>query len=159
MVSTVVSSATMDMPSPEDLQHQIDQRLRTMRILWLGIFMSLGLFYVFSLVNEPSRNVETNSTLTLIFIAVALLAIPLSFVVKSILLKQSVEQQRPDLVQQAYIIALAITEVGALLGLLDYFSNNDPYYFVPIIVAACGELLHFPRRQHVIDASFKTSTL
>lgn len=117
------------------------------------------MFYVFSLVKEPSRDVEPNSTLTLIFIAVALLAIPLSFVVKSILLKQSVEQQRPELVQQAYIIALAINEVGALLGLLDYFSNGDPYYVVPMIIAACGELLHFPRRQHVIDASFKTSTL
>jgi hypothetical protein len=159
MVSTVVSSAPMDRPSPENLQHQIEQRLRTLRILWLGIFMSLVLFYVFSLVNKQPRDVEPNSTLTLIFIAVALLAIPLSFVVKSTLLKQSVEQQRPELVQQAYIVALAINEVGALLGLLDYFAYGDPYYFVPMIIAACGELLHFPRRQHVIDASFKTSTL
>lgn len=130
-----------------------------MRTLWLGIFMSLVLFYGFSLVNEKPRDVEPNSTLTLIFIAVALLAIPISFVIKSALLKQSVEQQRPELVQQAYIIALAINEVGALLGLLDHFSNSDPYYFVPMIIAACGELLHFPKRQHVIDASFKSSTL
>ena len=147
------------MPSPEDLQHQIEQRLRTIRVLWLGIFMGLVMFYVFSLVYERSGEVERNSTLTLIFIAAALLAIPLSFVIRNILLKQSVEQQRPELVQQAYIIALAINEVGALLGLLAYFSNGDPYYFVPMIIAACGELLHFPRRQHVIDASFKPSTL
>ena len=143
----------MDMSSPEDLQHQFEQRLRTMRVLWLGLFMSLVMFYVFSLVKEPSRDVEPNSILTLIFIAVALMAIPLSFVVKSIILKQSVEKQRPALVQQAYIIALAITEVGALLGLVDYFSNSDPYYFVPMIIAACGELLHFPQRQHLIDAT------
>ena len=149
----------MDMPSPQDLQHQIEQRLRTIRVLWFGLFTSLVMFYVFSLVKEPSRDVEPNSTLTLIFTAVALMAIPLSFVVKSIILKQSVEQQRPELVQQAYIIALAINEVGALLGLLDYLSNIAPYYFVPMIIAACGELLHFPQRQHVIDASFKTSTL
>ena len=149
----------MDLPSPEHLQQKIEQRLRTMRILWLGMFFSLVAFYVYSRISEQPRDVEPNSTLTLIFIAIALLAIPVSFLVKSAFLKQSVAQQQPQLVQQGYIIALAINEVGALLGLLDHFSNSDPYYFVPMIIAACGELLHFPRRQHVIDASFKSSTL
>lgn len=146
----------MNLPSPEHLQHQIEQRLRTIRILWGGMFMSLVLFYIVSRVNEQPRDMEPNSTLTLIFIAVALVAIPVSFIVKSKVLRQSVEQQRPELVHQAYIIALAINEVGALLGLLDHFLNSDPYYFVPMIIAACGELLHFPQRQHMIDASFKT---
>lgn len=159
MVSAVVSSATMDMPSPEDLQHQIEQRLRTIRVLWLGLFLSVGAYYAFTRLTPQPREVETNSTLSLVFIAVALLTIPISFVIKSKFLTQSVELQRTELVQQGYIISLAIIEVGALLGMLDHYSNGNPYYFVPMIIAACGQLLHFPRRQHVIDANFKTSTL
>lgn len=158
MVSTDVSSAPMDMPSPEVLQHQIEQRLRTMRILWLGLFLSIGGYYVFTRFTSPPREVETNSTLSLVFIAVAVLTILISFVIKNKFLTQSVELQRTELVQQGYIIALAIIEVGALLGIVDHYSNGNPYYFVPMIIAACGQLLHFPRRQHVIDASFKTST-
>ena len=159
MVSTDVSSVPMDMPSPEDLQYQIEQRLRNIRILWLGLFLSIGGYYVFTRLIQHPGEVETNSNLSLVFIAIALLTIPISFVIRSKILMQSVELQRSELVQQGYIIALAIIEVGALLGIVDYIFNGNPYYFVPMIVAACGQLLHFPRRQHVIDASFKTSPL
>jgi hypothetical protein len=50
-------------------------------------------------------------------------------------------------------VAWAITEVGALLGLLDFFKSADRYYYVLFLIAACGQLLHFPRREHVINAS------
>jgi hypothetical protein len=85
--------------------------------------------------------------------------IPVAMVIKRKLLAQSVEQQRVPLVQQGYIIAWALTEVAAILGLLDFFATGNPYYFVLFIVAFCGQLLHFPRRQHVLDASFKNATL
>ena len=90
-----------------------------MRILWVGIFFSLVAFYLYSRIREQPRDAEPNSTLTLIFIAAALLAIPVSFLIKNAFLKQSVERQQPQLVQQGYVIALAINEAGALLGLVD----------------------------------------
>jgi len=40
-------------------------------------------------------------------------------------LTQSVEQQQPQLVQQGYVIAWAVTEVAALLGLLDFFITGS----------------------------------
>ena len=84
--------------------------------------------------------------------------IPVSVAIKKRFLTQSVEQQQPQLVQQGYVIALAVTEVAALLGLLDFYLTGNRYYFLLLIIAACGQLLHFPRRQHVIDACFKNPT-
>jgi len=50
--------------------------------------------------------------------------IPVSVPIKKRYLTQSVEQQQP-LVQQGYVIAWAVTEVAALLGLLDFFITGS----------------------------------
>ena len=69
------------------------------------------------------------------------------------------EQQNTGMVQQAYVMTWAITEVAALLGLLDFFLTNDRYYYVLLIIAALGQLLHYPRREHVVNAAFKGSVM
>jgi hypothetical protein len=56
------------------------------------------------------------------------------------------------MVQQAYIVAWAITEVGGLLGVLDFFTTGDRYYYLLFMIAALGQLLHFPRREHMLNA-------
>ena len=145
--------------SPNDLQVRIEQRLRTMRTLWGALLMSIVVYYLFTRFTEQPTEVNPNSSLSLILVAIALLTIPISFVIKKKLLTQAVAQQRVEIVQQGYIISWAITEVAALLGILDFFLTGNPYYFVLMIIAACGTLLNFPRRQHVIDALFKTRTL
>lgn len=146
------------MESPSDLQAKIEQRLRSMRILWVLLFMCLGVFYLFTRFTAQPTGVEPNSTLSFSLLGVALFAIPVSFVIKQKLLAQSVEKQQPELVQQAFIVACAICEVGAILGVVDHFATGNPYYFIPMIIGALGELLHFPQRQHVIDASLKSSS-
>ncbi|HEU0252521.1 MAG TPA: hypothetical protein VFR12_05770 [Pyrinomonadaceae bacterium] len=128
-----------------------------MRTLWIAMVLSVGGYYFFTLVAGRSSEVSPNSTLSLAFVAVALITIPVSFVVRKKFLTQAVDQQRPEIVQQGYIFALAIIEVGALLGLLDLFVTGNHYYFVPMIIAACGQLLHFPQRQHLLDACFKST--
>jgi ABC-type multidrug transport system fused ATPase/permease subunit len=85
------------------------------------------------------------------------------FVVASIGIKlkfvnRAIEQQSAMVLQQGYILALALSEVAALFGLLDYFITGNPFYYANFIVAACGQLYHFPRRQHVLDASFRMPT-
>ena len=80
-----------------------------------------------------------------------------SFPIKSKLLSSAIDQQQTAVVQQAYVVAWAITEVGALLSLVDYFLTGNRYYFVGLIIAGCAQLLHFPRREHVINAAFKNT--
>jgi len=125
-----------------------------MRTLWIGLVLSIGAYYVLTLVAEqPEENPNTALSVTLL--ALGLLMVPLSFLIKNKILRQAAEQQRAPLVQQAYIVAWAIIEVAALLGVFDFFVTGHRHYFLLFIIAFCGQLLHFPRRQHLLDASFK----
>jgi hypothetical protein len=146
----------MQPPNQNGKQVTVEARLRTIRILWFALFMSVVLYYVFAVFAfDPNKGVVPNSTLSLIAVAAgALLAIS-SLPIKQRFLNQSVEQQRTDLVQKGYVLACALCEVAALLGLLDHFVTGNRFFYVPFIIAGCGMLLHFPRRQHVQDACFK----
>ena len=128
-----------------------------MRTLWIGMLLSVGGYYVLTFIAGRSENITPNTTLSLILIGVGLSTTLLSFVIKNKLVARAVEQRQAQLVQQGYILTWAVTEVAALLGLLDFFLAGHPYYYILFIIAACGLLLHFPRREDVIDASFKGS--
>ena len=147
----------MNTPQPSsDPQTNIELRLRTMRILWLAIVMSVGVYYLFTMLAWRSRGIQPNGMMSLVLFGIGLLTTAISFPIKSKLLTQATEKQQVPMVQQAYVVAFAITEVAALLGMIDFFLTSNPYYFIPFIVSGCGQLLHFPRREHVVNAMFKT---
>ena len=123
-----------------------------MRIIWFALIMSIGVYFALTLFAQRSENVEPNSMLSMILIVIAASTTLVSFLIKSKLLTKAIDQAQ---VQQAYVVAWAVTEVAALLGVLDYFMTTDRYYYVPFLIALCGQLLHFPRSEHVINASFK----
>ena len=127
-----------------------------MRTLWIAMFLSVGLYYMFTVFQGRSEDIKPNNNLSLMLVGVGLLTTLISFPVKNRLLTRAVEQQQVQLVQQGYIVAWAIAEVAALLGMLDFFLNGNRYYSILFIIAACGQLLHFPRREPVINASFRS---
>ena len=137
------------------MQENVDLRIRTMRVIWLAMLSTSGLYYAFTLVSKRSDDVEPNNTLFLVFVAIAISITLISFLIKSKLINRAVEQQQVQLVQQAYIVAWAMTEVPAFLGLIDFFVTGNRYFYVLFIIATLGLLLHFPQRDHVIHASFK----
>jgi len=126
-----------------------------MRTLWIGMFSSVVAYYVFTLFSGRSANLTPNSKLSLTLAVAGLLVTLISFPIKNSLLARAVEQRQVQRVQQGYVVAWAITDVAALLGILDFFLTSNRYYYVLFIIAACGLLLHFPRRDPVLDASFK----
>lgn len=128
-----------------------------MRILWIVIVLSIGNFYVFTILQGRSESMVPNQTISLTLLIVTMMAALVSFPIKSKLVSRAIEQQQTGMVQQAYVVAWAITEVGALLSLLDFFLTGNRYYFVGLIIAGCMQLLHFPRREHVINAAFKNT--
>jgi len=140
-------------------QTDIELRIRTMRTLWFALLLSVGIYYGFTLVAERREGLESNPSLSLSLMCAAMLMVLVAFVIKSKLLSKALEQQNTGMVQQAYVVTWAINEVAALLGLMDFFLTNDRYYFILIIIAALGLLLHFPRREHVVNAAFKSSVL
>lgn len=146
-------------PQPPDRnrpQMDIEQRMRTVRILWLCLLASVGLYYGFTIVSGRPENLEPNHTLSLALLAAGLSTTLISFLVKSKLVNRAIEQREVQQVQQGYIVAWAMSEVAALLGLLDFFLTSDPYFYALFIIAALGEILQFPRREHFENASFSS---
>ena len=130
-----------------------------MRILWIGMVLSICAYFMFTLFKGRSEGITPNSSLSLMLVSVGLITTLISFPIKNKLLTRAVEQQQAQLVQQGYIVTWAVTEVAALLGMLDFFLTGHRHYYILFIIAACGLLLHFPRREHVINASFKSPIL
>ena len=133
----------------------IEVRLRSMRTLWFAMLMSIVMWYVFTLIATRPPDLAPNNTLLLVFVGAALVTTLISFPIKSWLLNKAIDQQQVQMVQQAYVVGFAVTEVGALLAILDFFLTGDRYYYVMLIIAACGQLLHAPKREHLVNASFK----
>jgi hypothetical protein len=139
-------------------QENVELRMRTLRILWLGLFLSVGVYYGLTLFVGRNENAVPNNTLSIALIVVAFSATLISFVVKNKLMTRAVELQQTGVVQQAYVVTWAINEVAALLGFLDFFVTGNPYYYALFLLAAAGLLLHFPRREHVENAAFRRTT-
>ena len=128
-----------------------------MRIVWMALLMTVVIYYAITFFVVRPNDVVPNPTLSLVLICFAVLAVLISFLIKSRLLSKAVDQQHLGMVQQAYIVTWAISEVAALLGLLDFFMTADRYYHALFIIGALGLLLHFPRREPVVNAAFKRS--
>lgn len=139
-----------------DVQQNVELRIRTMRTLWIALLASNVMYYVFTLFAGRSEHAESNPTLSLILIGIAVTSALISFPVKNALLGRAIQQQQVPMVQQAYVTAWAISEVAALLGMVDFFVTGNRYFFALLIVSACAQLIHFPRREHVINAWSKT---
>lgn len=135
----------------------LEQRMRTVRILWLVLLVNVGLFYLLTNFADRPENLQPNSTLSLALLAAGVSTTLVSFLIKNRLINQAIEQRQLERVQQGYIVAWAMCEVAALLGLLDFFLTNDSYFYVLFIIGALGELLQFPRREHFENASFDPS--
>jgi hypothetical protein len=124
-----------------------------MLILWSG-FISTIVIYFFLSVVLPGHEEPENRSLTILFSAVSVFLVVVSFAVKKNFFSRSVEAQQVRLVNTGFILAAALCETAALLGLLDLLLAKDRYYFVLIALAFVGLLLHFPRRSQLESASY-----
>lgn len=139
-------------------QEKIEVRMRTLRTLWIALFISVLMYFGWTIFLGRREGVTPNNTLSLALIVVACTMTLVSFLIKNRLLARAVEQQRVPMVQQAYVVTWAINEVSALLGLLDFFVTGNRYYYVLFLIAAVGLLLHHPRRENVENAAFRRTT-
>jgi hypothetical protein len=135
----------------------LDARYRVLLILWLAIFSSVIMLFVMTKIIGAPKAAEANMVLVSIFMALGLFTIALSFVLKRRLLSQAIERQRPDLVQTGLILGLALCEAAAIFGLIIFFVTGYAHYYLCFIVSLAAMLLHFPRREHLRAASFKSS--
>jgi magnesium-transporting ATPase (P-type) len=142
-----------------DPQTNIEARMTTMRVIWIALILTVGIYFMITLFVGRSPNLEPNPTLSLALAVAAISTTAVSFLIKAKLIGPAVAQRNVGMVQQGYVTTWAITEVAALLGLLDYFSTSDRYYYLFFALAALGLLLHTPRREHVVNAALKSSMM
>ena len=141
---------------PINQQATLDARYRTLLTLWSALTVSIGMFFLLTLM-APVENAVENKTLSYVLLAIGAIVVIASYFVKQRFLARSVNEQNIDLVQIGMVTASALCEVAAMLGLLDNFLTGNRYYYVLMIIAIIGNLLNFPRRDHLLAASYKSS--
>lgn len=138
---------------------EIDKRYQTLLILWFAMLMNIGILFMVAFIAAPDRNDVTGPSskiLTFAFAAVGAFLVVISFAVKRKFFARAVDQQDVSLVQKGLILALAICEVSAMIGLLERFVIGNRDYFVLFLLAAIGIALHFPKRDDLRSANYKT---
>ncbi len=139
-----------------DLHAKLDARFRVILILWFALLSSVVVYFLVSLViQRPNVDDGENRTLTFVITVVGTVAVIVSTALRRRFLAKSVDLQRLELVQTGYIVALALCEFAALLGLVDRMVTGNRYYYVLFVIALIGMALHWPRRNHLLAASYK----
>lgn len=136
---------------------------KTLVILWFALLMSQVMFLVVIFFTKPEifkfdwtkPILGENAVIVLVFAVLALANFGLSFVMKKRSYEQSVAEQKVALVQTGLIIACALCEAISLLGMVLAFAFSYQYFFLWFALGILGIILHFPRRDDVIAASYK----
>lgn len=144
--------------NPQELQEIVDKRLQTMRILWFAMCMSILFYYGFTLLSHRSEDLGPNNLLFYVLLIASASVTIQSFIIKRALLKRAFLKHDVQMVQQAYLVAWAVSEVGGLLGLVVFFTTNSPYYYILMALGLLAQLLHTPRRDDIAQAAFKGNT-
>jgi len=137
----------------------LDKQYQTLIVLWFALLMNIGVFFVVSVFIAPATANESgehpSSLLIITLTALGTFLVIGSFAMKQKLLRRSVETQNTALVQKALVVACAMCEFSALLGLLERFIVRNRAYYLLFLLAAVGTALHFPRRSQLESASYK----
>jgi hypothetical protein len=143
------------------MEVDLNKRYQSMIILWFALLMSVGMYFLVSILAGPKGQLATlqSSTLPAVLTALGALLVILSFAVKQKLLKRSVDNQDLGLVQKALIVACAMCEVAAVLGIIERFTVNSSGHYLLFFIAAAGIALHFPKRSHLEAASYKSRNI
>lgn len=147
----------------QNRQPNIENQYKTLVVLWAALLMSQLLFLVLIYFIKPEvfrfdfakPFLGENPTIVILFAFLGISTFLMSFVLKKKQLDAAVEKQNPAYVQTALIVACALCEATTLFGLLLVFLFAYQYFFLWFALAALGMILHFPRREHLINASYK----
>ena len=134
----------------------LEARYRVLLILWLAMLSSAFTFFVLTMIIGMPEEIDANMMLVPFLMAVGIFSIILSFVLKRRFLSRAVERQSPELIQVGLVVALALCEVAALLGLVIFFVTGCHYYYLAFILSVMAMLLHMPRRDALRAATFQS---
>lgn len=146
----------------DNRKHEIDQKYRTMAIIWLILLLSQFMFLGVAIavggkaIAENSGDILEGEHQVIIFLFafLAFANLALSFIMRKRAQEQAVAEQKPGYVQTGLILACAFCESISIMGFILAVAFGSRYFYIWFAVGIIGIFLHFPRRQHLLDASF-----
>ena len=115
--------------------------MNTNRILWAVMASSLLACFVITQVIPPG--IGDGSVLNIVLPLLAIVDGGLSFVIPRLLVQ--FQDQPVAGTRGALLLALAICESVALMGLILHITTGWPYAWTLFVLGGLGMLLHFPR--------------
>jgi len=143
--------------------YNTEQSYKTLVIIWFALLFSQIMLLVVVYFAKPEVYkfdfnkplLGENPALVIAFAAIAVANLVLSFVLKKRSIEQAIEKQQIGLVQTGLILAYAFCEASSLLGMVLAFAFSYQYFFLWFGLGIIGVILHFPRREDVVAASYK----
>lgn len=155
---TLLGEGNRKVMQQQSAQGAVEKRYRVLLIIWAAMLMNIGLFALVSYFAQPGALADdggNNFTLLLVLTLMGLTTVALSFILKKALLARAESGQKLDSVQVAYVVAFALCESAAIFGMVALFATGEFSSYIMFIIAAVGILLHMPRRDHLLAASYK----
>ncbi|MDQ3801549.1 MAG: hypothetical protein M3384_19175 [Acidobacteriota bacterium] len=136
---------------------------RTLAAIWLALMVSHVLLLVVIYFAKPEvfkfdfskPMLGENSVMTIVLGGLAVSILILSFVIKRALMNQAASGQNVAIVTTAMIAGCALCEAVSLFGVVLVFAFSYQYFFLWFALGILGTILHFPKRDNLIAASYK----
>lgn len=137
---------------------------RTLLMIWFALLVSqitllIALYFakpeVFRFDFSKPFFFGESPVLLAVFALLAFVNLGLSFFIKKRAFAQAVESQKVSYVQTGLIVALAFCESISLIGMVLAFAFAYQYFFLWFALGILGIILHFPRTDDVVAASYK----
>lgn len=141
----------------------VEGKYRAITIVWFALLVSQLMFLVVMFFAKPelfkfdfSKSLlGDNPPITIAFAVLGISTFLLSFVLKRKFINQAISEQKTAHIQSGVIIGCALCEATSLFGFTLAFVANYQYFFLWFALGILGIILHFPRRDDFIAASYK----
>ena len=145
----------------------VEAKYRATALVWFALLVSQLLFLVVLFFAKPeiyrldfSRPpLGEQPAIVLALAVLGILTFLVSFVLKRKFINQAISERKTALLQTATIIGCALCEATTLFGFVLAFVANYQYFFLWFALGILGIILHFPKRDNFIAASFKNADL
>lgn len=141
----------------------VEQQYRVLTVVWFVLLFSQIMFLAVIYFSKPEVfsfdfSKSPFGENPIFVVACAFLAITnliVSFVIKRRCVEQAIAEQKVQYVQTGLIIGCALCEAISLLGMVLAFTFSYQFFFLWFLLGITGIILHFPKRDDVIAASYK----
>jgi len=141
----------------------VEGQYRTLTIVWFALLFAQLLFLVVIFFAKPEifrfdfskPLLGENAMMTGMFALLAISNLVMSFVFGRKYVNQAIAEQKTELVQTAVIVGCALCEAISLYGVVMAFAFSYQYFFLWFALGILGTILHFPKRDNLIAASYK----